>query len=142
MTDNAKEFVIEFVAVNSCSFNAPVPVYRLGHEWQPTANLELDVITRTMQNNQHEVDLKIEVKVTIEGVEIFAVHVIQTGAFTIKGYDEAAIEHLTQSFCPTVLYPYARETIAGMVAKAGFPQLHLSPVDFEGRFQAMKDKER
>lgn len=139
MSENTKEFVIEFVAVNTCSFHAPVPVYRMNEDWKPTANLDLDVITRAMDNHQYEVDLKIDVAVSIEGKEIFKVNVIQTGAFTVKGYDDTEKEHLTQSFCPTVLYPYARETIAGLVAKAGFPQLHLSPVDFEGRYQANKD---
>lgn len=138
MTESNKEFVIEFVAVNESNFYAPVPVYRLTQEWQPTANLDLDVKTRVMENNQHEVDLKIEVAVSIEGTEVFKVNVTQTGAFTIKGYEADEVEHLTQSFCPTVLYPYARETIAGLVAKAGFPQLHLSPVDFEGRYQSTK----
>lgn len=133
-----KEFVIEFIAVNSSSFEAPVPVYRLNKEWKPTANLDLDVVTRALENDQHEVDLRIDVNVHIDGFEVFKLHVVQTGAFTIKGYDEQAIDHLTNSFCPNLLYPYVRETVAALVAKAGFPQLHLSPVDFEARYQSIK----
>lgn len=137
MSHQDKEFVIEFIAVNESRFYAPVPVYRLAGSWQPTANLDLDVITRALENDQHEVDLKITVKVSIEENHVFDVEVVQTGAFTIKGYQAEDLQRLLSVFCPTVLYPYARETVANLVAKAGFPQLHLSPVDFEARYQAL-----
>lgn len=139
MSEHNKEFIIDFIAVNDCSFYAKVPVFRISQQWQPTAHLDLDVKTRVLDNNQFEVDLAIDVKVRLDDADIFAVHVVQTGAFTIKGYDADAIEQLTESFCPSVLYPYARENVARLVAHAGFPQLHLSPVDFEGRYHAQKN---
>ena len=142
MTEQNKEFLIDFIAVNDCSFYAKVPVFRITQTWQPTAQLDLDVKTRVLPNDQFEVDLAIQVKVSLDTVEIFSVHVVQTGAFTIKGYEGETIEQLTESFCPSVLYPYARETVANLVAKAGFPPLHLSPVDFEGRYAQKKEESK
>ncbi|KPJ93424.1 MAG: hypothetical protein AMJ53_07240, partial [Gammaproteobacteria bacterium SG8_11] len=35
------------------------------------------------------------------------------------------------SYCPNVLFPYAREAISDLVTKGGFPQLLLAPVNFD-----------
>lgn len=51
------------------------------------------------------------------------------------------------SFCPNILYPYAREAITDMVVRGGFPQLYLAPVNFDllleqrDRFQENNDKD-
>jgi preprotein translocase subunit SecB len=37
--------------------------------------------------------------------------------------------------CPSVLFPYARETLADAVTKAGFPPVHLAPINFEALYQ-------
>jgi preprotein translocase subunit SecB len=33
-----------------------------------------------------------------------------------------------------VLFPYVRETIADAVARAGFPPVHLAPINFEALY--------
>ena len=37
--------------------------------------------------------------------------------------------------CPTVLFPYIRETLADAVTRAGFPPVHLAPINFEALYQ-------
>jgi len=37
--------------------------------------------------------------------------------------------------CPNVLFPYARETIADAITRAGFPPVHLDPINFELLYQ-------
>jgi preprotein translocase subunit SecB len=37
--------------------------------------------------------------------------------------------------CPTVLFPYLRETVADAIARAGFPPVHLAPINFEALYQ-------
>ena len=44
--------------------------------------------------------------------------------------------------CPTILYPYVRETVSDMVTRAGFPPVLLAPVSFEALYaqrQQQKD---
>jgi preprotein translocase subunit SecB len=36
--------------------------------------------------------------------------------------------------CPIVLFPYVRETIADAVSRAGFPPVHLAPINFEALY--------
>ncbi|MCJ8269237.1 MAG: protein-export chaperone SecB, partial [Psychrosphaera sp.] len=38
------------------------------------------------------------------------------------------------SFCPNILFPYAREAISNLVNRATFPQLNLAPVNFDALF--------
>jgi len=38
------------------------------------------------------------------------------------------------SFCPNILFPYAREVVSDLVAKGGFPQLLLAPVNFDALY--------
>lgn len=139
--DAAKEFLIEQIYVDNTSFAAPTPVYRLNKEWKPNANLDLDVkVNEQGKEGLYEVSLIIKVAVVIDSVKVFDVSVNQSGLFRLKGYDKSELDLLLNSFCPNVLYPYARQVIADQVARASFPPLHLSPVDFDGRYMAMKDK--
>ena len=59
------------------------------------------------------------------------VEVQQAGVFTIDGFDEDPLHHMLGSYCPNLLFPFAREVIADLVSKGGFPQLLLAPVNFD-----------
>jgi preprotein translocase subunit SecB len=39
------------------------------------------------------------------------------------------------SFCPNVLFPYARESIANTIQKGGFPEFVLQPINFDALYQ-------
>ena len=41
------------------------------------------------------------------------------------------LDPLLSIACPTILYPYAREAIADLVTRAGFPPVVLQPMSFE-----------
>jgi len=46
------------------------------------------------------------------------------------------------AYCPTILFPYARESIDGIVNKGSFPALMLAPVNFDAIYaQALKRKQ-
>lgn len=38
---------------------------------------------------------------------------------------------MLHSLCPSILFPYVRETISSLVNKASFPQFNLAPVNFD-----------
>jgi len=65
----------------------------------------------------------------------FLVEIQQAGVFHIDGIPESDLPLALEIACPTVLLPFAREAISDLVGKAGFPQLLLSPINFEGLFQ-------
>ncbi len=54
----------------------------------------------------------------------------------IKGVPEnAERQRVLGTDCPNILFPFAREAVAELVARGGFPQLLLQPVDFAGLYQ-------
>ncbi|MEK9869723.1 MAG: protein-export chaperone SecB, partial [Gammaproteobacteria bacterium] len=41
-------------------------------------------------------------------------------------------------FCPSVLFPYAREAVDSVVIKGSFPALMLAPVNFDAVYAQAK----
>ena len=52
--------------------------------------------------------------------------------------DEKMLKQLATINCPAILFPYVRETIADLTRRAGFPPLHLNPINF---IQLAKEQE-
>ncbi|MDO9289105.1 MAG: protein-export chaperone SecB [Thermodesulfovibrionales bacterium] len=44
--------------------------------------------------------------------------------------EEKILKQLTTINCPAIIFPYVRETIADLTRRAGFPPLHLNPINF------------
>ena len=83
----------------------------------------------------------VTIEAKIDGDIAFVCEVQQAGAFVIHNLDKAQLEHCLNAFCPNILFPYARETVANLVARGSFPQFNLEPVNFDALFQqAMADK--
>jgi preprotein translocase subunit SecB len=66
---------------------------------------------------------------------LFLVEASQAGIFTIRGVPEEHLQAVVAINCPTVLFPYIRETLADAVTRAGFPPVHLAPINFEALYQ-------
>ena len=78
-----------------------------------------------------------------ENTEAFLAEVKQAGIFTIQGAPEDQLDHLLGSFCPNILFPYAREAITDFVVRGSFPQLVLAPVNFDALYmQQLEEKKK
>jgi preprotein translocase subunit SecB len=64
----------------------------------------------------------------------FLVEVQQCGIFTLNGFSDQEMGHMLGSYCPNILFPYAREAISDLVNKGGFPPLLLAPVNFDALY--------
>ncbi len=76
--------------------------------------------------------------VTVEAKQgdatLYLVEVKQAGVFTIAGASVEDLKRLIGSFCPSVLFPYAREVISDLIVKGGFPNFLLPLVNFDALF--------
>jgi len=76
--------------------------------------------------------------VTVEAKQgdatLYLVEVKQAGVFTITGTTVEDMKRLIGSFCPSVLFPYAREVISDLIVKGGFPNFLLPLVNFDALF--------
>ena len=70
--------------------------------------------------------------------EAVLVEVHQAGLFQISGYSKDEFEAIVGTFCPNTLFPYAREAVASVVARGGFPEFLLQPINFDALFAESK----
>ena len=87
-----------------------------------------------MGENAFEVVLTLTVTVKNDEKTAFLVELQQGGIFGISGLGEQEMHHTLGAFCPSILFPYAREAIDAMVVKASFPALMLAPVNFDALY--------
>ncbi len=125
------QFHIQRVYLKDTSFETPNSPQIFTEQWQPEVNLDLDNRTSQLADNVWEVVLTITVTAKVGDKTAFLVEVHQAGIFTIAGFDSPNTDAMLGGYCPNVLFPFAREAIAELVTKGGFPQLLLSPVNFE-----------
>jgi len=133
-----KRLSVVKIYVKDFSFESPqTPNIFNAKEWAPNTNLNLRSSHSPVDDNLHEVVLTItvEAKEKQDDKTIFLVELQQAGVFDISGYEKEEIGVLIGSFCPGVLYPYAREAIAGIIQKGGFPEFVLQPINFEALYQ-------
>jgi preprotein translocase subunit SecB len=133
-----KRLSVVKIYVKDFSFESPQsPNIFNAKEWAPSTNLNLRSSHSPVDDTFHEVVLTITVEAREkEGDKaIFLVELQQAGVFDISGYEKEEMGVLIGSFCPGVLYPYAREAIAGIIQKGGFPEFVLQPINFEALYQ-------
>ena len=134
-TAQEQQFIIERVYVKDISFEAPNSPAIFTQDWEPDTNLNLTTKVNDLGDNHFEVELHVTVSAKgKDGKTAFLVEVVQAGAFLIKGYPAEQLNHLVASYCPSNLFPYAREVVANLVSKGSFPEMHLSPINFDALY--------
>lgn len=130
------------IFLKDVSFESPVSpeVFTRG-QVKPAIEMQLLLHHKRLEKNFHEVVLQITATSKAEQETMFLVEVQQAGIFEIRCDDEAKLEMVKEIACANILLPFARETIADLVAKGGFPQLLLNPVNFEALYQQNKQKQ-
>jgi len=133
-----KRLSVVKIYVKDFSFESPQsPNIFNAKEWAPNTNLNLRSSHSLVDDKFHEVVLTITVEAREKESDktIFLVELQQAGVFDIGGYEKEEVSVLIGSFCPGVLYPYAREAIAGIIQKGGFPEFVLQPINFDALYQ-------
>ena len=91
--------------------------------------------------NSYDVSLTIKAEASYGEKTMFIVEVEQSGVFVMNGYDDQEIKDLIAVYCPSTLFPYAREILSSLVAKGGFPALNLQPISFEALYTQAKEEQ-
>ena len=128
------QFVIQRIYLKDVSFEAPNSPAVFTEEWKPDTDLDLNTAVNVLQGNNFEVELALTITVKSQDKVAFLVEVKQAGVFMIQGYGQDQLNHLLAAYCPNTLFPYAREVISGMVSKGSFPEMHLSPINFDALY--------
>ncbi len=146
MSDNEQqqgaEFTIQRIYTKDISFETPNSPAIFRQQWKPQISVDLNTNGTALEDGIYEVVLALTVTARLEETTAFLVEVQQAGIFTIKGVGEKDLPVMLGSFCPNILFPYAREVISDLVAKGGFPQLLLAPVNFDALYAQHQERRK
>ena len=130
--EQTSQFSLQRIYVKDLSFEAPKSPEIFREDWSPAVELDLNTRQRALEGDFFEVVLTLTVKT---GEEVaFIAEVQQAGIFLIQGLDAASQNHALGAFCPSILFPYARETLDSLVVRGSFPALMLAPVNFDALY--------
>ena len=144
-TSNKPEqvFVIQKVYTKDISFETPnTPDIFREDDWQPNINLQLQ--SRSKQLDEHVFEIVLMVTVTAkvdDETTAYLAEVQQAGIFRIDGFGDDEMRYMLGSYCSNILFPFAREVISDLVTRGGFPQLLLSPVNFDALFTQQEQEQ-
>jgi len=128
----AQNFTIQKIYTKDISFETPnSPAIFTQTEWNPDVNVQLNSRATALEDNAHEVVLAVTVTVKLGDKTAYLAEVQQAAIFKIENFPAEQMGHVLGSFCPNILFPYVREAISDLVARGGFPQMLLAPVNFD-----------
>ena len=126
---------LQSVYLKDCSYESPNgPRLPNNQAWEPKFQLNMNTATEELGSDVREVSLTVTLEAKQGDATLYLVEVKQSGVFSIAGASNEDLKRLIGSFCPSVLFPYAREAISHLVVKGGFPNFLLPLVNFEALF--------
>ncbi|WP_026958362.1 MULTISPECIES: protein-export chaperone SecB [Aliagarivorans] len=128
------EFAIQRIYTKDISFETPNTPAVFQTEWKPEVKVDLDTKNTQLAENVYEVVLTLTVTAKLGEQTAFLCEVHQAGIFTLGNMPEPQLAHALHSYCPNILFPYAREAVSGLVNRGSFPQINLAPVNFDALF--------
>lgn len=135
------QFAIQKIYVKDLSFEAPNSPKIFTQEWKPALNLQLSSEKQRIAENVYETVLSLTVTAKVSDQTAFLTEVHQAGIFAISGYSDKDMGPLLGSYCPNILFPFAREVVADLVTKGGFPPLLLAPVNFDALYSQQMQRQ-
>ena len=138
----APQFEIQRIYIKDISFESPNTPHTFTEEWKPEVSLNLETKSTKINDNLHEVVISVTATVSSDKKTAFLIEVDQAGVFMVNGFSSEQLHQMLGSFCPNILFPYAREVISDTVVRGGFPQLILAPVNFDALYAQHLEKQQ
>jgi preprotein translocase subunit SecB len=124
-------FQIEKLYVKDLSLEIPNAPQVFVQQAQP--QLEVQINTEGGQFAEGYFEVTVSATVTAKAGErtMFLAEAVQAGIFSVRNVPAEELDPLLGIGCPTILFPYLRETISDLITRGGFPPVLLAPVSFE-----------
>ncbi|MEM1081443.1 MAG: protein-export chaperone SecB [Pseudomonadota bacterium] len=125
------QMAVHHVFLKDCSFEAPGALGMDKADGQPDMNLNLAQRVNPMDEQRVEVVLTVTVTAKQGERTAFIAEVQYSGVFQFAGFNDQQMPYVVNVMCPNVLFPYARNQIAQLIAAGGFLAPPLQPINFE-----------
>ena len=129
------QVTLQSVYLKDSSYESPNgPRLPNSQAYEPKFQLNMNTTAEDVGPDLREVLLTITLEAKQGDATLYLVEVKQAGVFTVAGASQEDMKRLIGSFCPSVLFPYAREVISDLITKGGFPNFLLPLVNFDALF--------
>ena len=126
---------LQKIYTKDVSFEAPgAPQIFQGSQSQPNVELNLSQRVTQLGESAFEVVLSVTATCKIEDKTAYLAEVHQAGIFGLAGFDAPGRDAVLATYCPNVLFPYARQVVSDMVQNGGFPPFFLQPINFDALY--------
>jgi preprotein translocase subunit SecB len=141
---NTPQLVLQKIYVKDVSFeapNAPQVYQEVNENEQPQVQLNLAQKASDLGNDLFEVVLSLTLTCTIGTRTAYLAEVQQAGLFGIAGFADAERDSIIGSYCPNLLFPYARQMVSSLVLEGGFPPFLLQPINFDALYAEQRRRQ-
>ncbi|MFT3790600.1 MAG: protein-export chaperone SecB [Rudaea sp.] len=125
---------LQKVYVKDASFEVPNAPQIFQEQGQPQVQLNLEHKVGTLAQDVYEVVLTVTVTCKLEERTAYLAEVQQAGVFSVLGFDAPSRDAVLATYCPNVLFPYARQVISDLIQNGGFPPFLLQPINFDALY--------
>lgn len=130
----SQHFDIQKIYIKDISLETPNSPGIFTEQWQPQTEVRLETGATPLTQDLFEVVLTVTITAKLGDRTAYLAEVQQAGIFTLKGFEDAQMGQMLHAFCPNVLFPFAREELASLIGKGGFPALLLNPINFDALY--------
>lgn len=105
-------------------------------QWQeqPNMDIQFNIGATAINDEVHEVELKITATNKVASGTIYVVDLSYCGLIGMRNLPEEQAHAFLYAEAPRILFPFARRVISDAVRDAGFSPLLLDPIDFNGLY--------
>lgn len=138
---DARQVALQKFYVKDASVEVPLAPQIFTRPWQPQVDVNVGTAVQPLGDDQFNLTLTVTVTAKLGEDIAFLVEVQQAGIFVARGFtNENERAAILAGYCPSLLFPFAREAVSDFVQKAGFPQLLLQPINFEALYVEHQQK--
>ena len=131
----ARQVLIQRIYLKDASVEVPLAPQVFTRQWNPQVDVQVGTVAMSLGNNLHQVVLTVTVTAKLGEDVGFLVEVQQAGIFELTGFgNDGDTQAIVAGYCPGVIFPFAREAIADLVQRGGFPPILLQPINFEALY--------
>ena len=130
----ARQVLLQKMYLKDASVEVPKAPEIFTRQWQPETDVQVNTQATDLGENNWQVMLSVTVTAKAGEDVGFLVEVHQAGIFTITGFEGVELGAVLGAYAPGLLFPFAREAVADLVQRAGFPQLLLQPINFDALY--------
>ncbi|MEM9532276.1 MAG: protein-export chaperone SecB [Pseudomonadota bacterium] len=124
-------FTVQKIYLKDVSFEAPGAPGIFTERGEPELKMNLQQRVQSVADDQYEVILTVTVTCKLGDKTAYLAEVQQAGIFGLGGFEQEQLQATLGAYCPTILFPYARQQISELVSHGGFQPLLLQPVNFD-----------